>query len=246
MRSSLGRLAFAVVLVGSVISSAVPVRAQTGPPDSTLYTNYIIDTVHANLTWIVCGNTQGSSGCYAAGSLGPFGKIGALLEGVQQANLATHTVARLIYVLDVAGGPNQDQVILYAYRKTDVVGTVFDTVTVSLSKTITLPLVGGTSAAASMAANTKFLFVGTDQSPDALRIQKNNYAITPFGGFSPPVNVSAITADAYGYVTVSYGSFNSSSSANIVIGPDGNSRSDGGGALLMLNTVQAVLPSTLQ
>jgi hypothetical protein len=100
---------------------------------------------------------------------------------------------------------------------------------------------GGTSAVASMAANANFLFIGTNQSPNAIVMKKGNYSFTGIGGFSPPINVSAITSDKYGYVTVTYGS-NGGNSGFIVFGPDGNSREDGGGAPFMLGTTQAFLP----
>jgi len=53
-----------------------------------------------------------------------------------------------------------------------------------------------------MAANSKFLFIGTNHSPSAVVVQKSNLSFSEAGGFSPPINVAAITADNYGYVTV--------------------------------------------
>ncbi len=96
-----------------------------------------------------------------------------------------------------------------------------------------------------MAANNKFLFIGTNQTPNGLEVQKVTFAITEIGGFSPPINVTAITADKYGYVTLTFGSFSGGENGFVVIGPDGFGREDGGGASFMLNTVQAILPSTL-
>jgi len=238
-RTLLGMMVFVMIL-----STAGLLVAQT-QPDSTLFTTYTINSPHTSLTWIVCGSTLQTSGCFAAGSLGPFGKIGAVLEGNQFANLKTSTVARYIYVVDVASGTSLAGVTLYVYKKTDVVSSTFDTVTVTLVKTLSLPLTGGTTALTSMAANNNCLFVGTDQGPNALRIQKSNYAITDFGGFSPPINVSAITSDKYGYVTITYGDFAGPNNGFIVVGPDGNTREDGGGAPFMLTTDQAILPSTL-
>jgi hypothetical protein len=39
-----------------------------------------------------------------------------------------------------------------------------------------------------MAANKQFLFIGTDQSPDAVEIDKRTFSIIQLGGFSPPIN----------------------------------------------------------
>jgi hypothetical protein len=96
-----------------------------------------------------------------------------------------------------------------------------------------------------MAGNKGFLFAGTNQSQSAVRIQKSNLSVTPIPGFSPPINVSAITADAYGYVTVTFGSFTGGESGFYVFGPDGLLREDGGGASFMLSTDQAVSFSSL-
>jgi hypothetical protein len=103
-------------------------------------------------------------------------------------NRTTNTVTRTIYVLDIATGSNLNGVTLYVYKKTDTITSSFDTTSVTLSKTISLPsLVGGSSALASMAANNKFLFIGTNQSPSAVEIQKGTFTITQIGGFSPPI-----------------------------------------------------------
>jgi hypothetical protein len=83
----------AITVFGFLLTAVVPAFAQ---PDLTLYTEYTLDAAHTNVNWVVCGSTQQTSGCYAMGTLGPFGKVGALLEGNQSANLTTNTVTRLI------------------------------------------------------------------------------------------------------------------------------------------------------
>lgn len=67
--------------------------------------------------------------------------------------------------------------------------------------------------------------------------------MTQIGGFSPPINAATIASDQYGYITITFGSF-SGDSGFVVLGPNGTEQEDGGGADFMLNTVQAVLPST--
>jgi hypothetical protein len=219
--------------------------AVSGPPDATLFTTYSLDSLDQTVSWIVCGSTASSSGCFASGSLGPFGRAGALLEGNPSVNLKTNTVTRAIYVVDIASGVGGNGVVLYVYKKTDAVSSSFDTVTVTLSKTVTLPLTGGSTALCSIAANNGFLFIGTDQSPQAVRVQKSNFTLTTVGGFSPPINVTAITADKYGYVTVTQGHFSGGESGFSVFGPNGALQEDGGGADFMLNTVTAVSTTTL-
>jgi len=248
------RLVFLLVAATTLICAGLsygqeaPMQAVPAatPPDATLFTTYNIDTAHTTVSLVVCGSLPGSSGCYGSASLGPFGKVGALLEGDPKIDLSANTVTRAIYVLDIASGANQNEVVLDVYTKVDTITTDFDTVTVTLSQTISLPLVGSTSALASMAANKQFLFIGTNRTPNAVELNKRTLTIAQLGGFSPPINVFAITADQYGYVTLSYGSFNGFDNAFIVVDPNGNVFEDGGGSQFMLNTVQGVLPSTFR
>ncbi len=241
-------------VVGSIFlflfSAALSVHGQnalagSGSPDATLFTTYRLFSGDQTVSWSVCGSTALTEGCYASGSLGPFGRAGALTEGNPSVNLSTNTVTRRIYVVDIASGGTGNDVVLYVYKKTDVVSSTSDTVTVTLLNTVTLPLTGGSTAVCSMAANNGFLFIGTDQSPQAVRVQKSKLTLAQLGGFYPPINVTAITADKYGYVTVTYGQFSSGENGFYVYGPDGALREDGGGASFILNTVTAVSTATL-
>lgn len=226
-----------------VLGLILPASAQTAaaPIDSTLFTTYSVFSGSTNVNWIVCGSTQGSSGCYGSGSLGPFGIIGAMIEGnpITQGSVVT----RFIYVVDIGAGSSGNGVTLNVYKKTDTITTSFDTVSVTLFRTVTLPLIGGSGAKSFMAANKGFLFIGTDQSPQAVEIPKNNLKVTPISVTSG-INASSITADPYGYVTVTFGS-SSGTSVFGVYAPDGGLTEDGGGAQFMLDTTNAVLPLTL-
>src|SRR5437762_12130842 len=108
-----------------------------------------------------------------------------------QRQTAMRIPSRAIYVLDPASGPNQNEVVLYVYTKVDTITTDSDTVTVTLSQTISLPLVAGYAA---MAANKQFLFIGTDHSPQAVEIDKRTFSVTQLGGSS---NIFSITANDY-------------------------------------------------
>jgi hypothetical protein len=63
------------------------------------------------------------------------------------------TVTRYIYVVDVAAGSGANEVFLYIYKKVDTITQSDDTVSVSLLKTVNLPLAGGAATVADMAAN---------------------------------------------------------------------------------------------
>jgi hypothetical protein len=212
-------------------------------PDSTLFTTYTAATDLQSANWVVCGSTAQSGGCYASGNLGPFGHIGAMLEG--QPVISGNSVTRNIYVVDVASGSSANGVSLFVYTKTDVVSSSFDQVTVTLDQTIALPLVGGSTVTASMAANNGYLFVGTNQSTQAVRISKDQLVVTPVVGFSTPLPVASITADINGYVTVTFGAPGGQFSGFYVFGPTGGLQEDGGGANFILNDLNAVVPAPL-
>jgi hypothetical protein len=236
-------VAIAIVLLA--LGVTIPVLAQTAsappaPPDSTLFTTYSLYSSDTTVDWVVCGATQETEGCYAAGSLGPFGRVGAMLEG--KPSVKGSTVTRAIYVVDAQAASGVE---LFVYKKTDTVSAESDTVTVTLAKTVNLPLTGGSSASCSMAANTGYLFIGTDQSPQAVEVKKSDLSVTQIGGFSPPINVTAITADSYGNVTVTQGDLNSGENGFYVFGPTGGGEEDGGGASFMLETTGAFVPSAV-
>lgn len=233
----LGGLATLALLIG-----AVPVHGAN--LDSTLFTTYTMDTARTNLNWLVCGSLPGSSGCYGAGSFGPFGKIGAVVEGLPTQNLTKGTVTRYIYVLDEDYASGLNGVALYVYKKVDTISGSSDTITVTLFKTVILPLTGGSSTVLSMAANKNFLFIGTNQDGLAVQLKKSTFAISQYAEISGPATVESITADQYGFVTTTWIT-SSGSTGFIVIDPNGFAQEGGGGSQFMLNTVQAVRPSTL-
>lgn len=219
--------------------------ANAAPIDSTLYTNYFFGTNYKSLTLVVCGSTLQTSGCYGSAPLGPFGKVGAMIEGNPSYNLKTSTVTRRIYVVDTATGTSGTGVTLYVYKKTDTITASSDSVVVSLVTTVSLPLTGGANAVCSMAGNSGYLFIGTNQSPQAVRVQKSNLSTQQVGGFSPPVNVTSITSNGYGYVTVTFGGFTSGEDGFYAFGPNGQGVEDGGGAEFMLGTSAGLSTSAL-
>jgi hypothetical protein len=235
-------LAAAILVLISI--APLPLSAATAAPDANLYTSYYFSTGYQTVNWIVCGSTQETEGCYEFGSLGPFGAAGALIEGNPSTNAKTSTVTRYLYVVDSAAGSGTG-VALNVYKKTDVVSSTFDTTTVTFVKTVSLPLTGGTTAICSMAANNGYLFIGTNQSPIAVRVTKSNLTIEEIGAFEPPINVTSITSDKYGFVTVTYGDPTGGDTGLVQFAPDGNVVGDGGGAWYMLSTDVALTTATL-
>jgi hypothetical protein len=244
MRITKGQHRAALAALGALAAGAAfPIGAEATAPDSGLYTTYRVATNLQSTSWQVCGSTSGSDGCYASGSLGPFGRIGAMLEG--SALTSGDTVTRRIFVLDLESGKTANEVTLFVYTKKDTVADGDDTVIVTLDQTIALPLVGGKKVSASMAANNAYLFAGTDQSYQAVSVDKGLWTVTGLGGFDPPVPVAEITADSYGFVTVTFGAPGAEFSGFYTFGPTGAGQEDGGGPSFMLDNRNAVRPAPL-
>lgn len=232
-------LVFTLFTATSLLAQA-PAKAPAAI-DSSLYTTYSLYNNYQTLDLSVCGSTQESEGCYGSASLGPFGKVGAMLEG--SPSTKGSVVTRYIYVVDCAAGSNSNGVELYVYKKTDTISSSSDTVSVTLAHSISLPLTGGDVAVCPMAANASTLYIGTDQSAQGVSVKKSTLAVTTLPGYSPPINVTSITADAYGYVTVTQG--NGSDTAFAVYAPTGGQVEDGGGSDFMLDTMNAVTTASL-
>lgn len=224
---------------GSLLLLAIAVPLYAKPIDSTLFATYTAGSTQVNL--IVCGSLPQTEGCYGSASLGPFGRVGAMIEGSPVQSVKKGTVTRYIYIVDVAAGADANEVFLYAYKKVDTITQSDDTVNVTLFAIVPLPLTGGAATSAYMAANPTFLYIGTNQDDLAVGVTKKNLALTQIGEFSG-INISAITADAYGYVTLTWGG-TGGASGFLVLAPNGGFEEDGGGSSFMLNTLQATLPA---
>jgi len=210
------------------------------PPDINLYTTYSLYGPQY-ISWVVCGSTSQNEGCYDSGSMGPFGHAGAIIESNE--TVTGNTVTRNVYVVDDASGGGTG-VTLYVYQKTDVVTSSFDTTTISLTNTVPLPLTGGSHVTTYMAANSGYLFIGTNLGQFAVRVQRAGLSLGMIGGFSPPINVASITANNYGYVTVNFGG-PGNPGGFYMFGPNGGAVEDGGGNENVVDTINAISTANL-
>jgi len=225
LRSAL--LASWLLLCGGILCHAATI-------DSGLFTTYTTDNAKTTLYWTVCGSIGTGSGCYGFGQVGPFGKIGSIIEGGKSYNLTKGTVTRYLYVVDEEYGSSLNGVALYAYKRVDTITSSFDTTTITLQKTVSLPLTGGSSALTFMASNGAYLVIGTSMTAVPVEVAKKNYAVTPLTIISQIP--TSITADNYGYVTVTspFGFF--------VVGPTGAVQEDGGGSPFTIDTILGIQP----
>jgi len=122
-----------------------------------------------------------------------------------------------------------------------------DTVTVSLVKAAKLnALRAGPTAQAYMAANENYVYVGTNQDPFAVQVQRTNLTHqVQTARTSPQAQVSAITSDFYGNVTVTYGGVPNGTAGSVQFDINGNSLGTPTTNVYMLNTSAALQTSSL-
>ncbi|MGH6811080.1 MAG: hypothetical protein ACREDM_01605 [Methylocella sp.] len=223
----------AVVSMGPVLSR--PAAAAT--PADNLFTTYSL-IGHNQISWVTCGSTAYTSGCYDSGTLGNLNNACDIMEGPPTYVSSTpsqYFVARHVFVMNA--GTTAAGTMLNVYRKTDTITNTFDTTTITLVKQVALPLTGG-NVKCFMAGNAVALFMGTDQSPNAVEVTIAGKVVTPIPGFSLPINVSQISASDGGFVTVTFGS--GAETGFIVFGPDGGLEEDGGGSPFVINNLQGI------
>ena len=227
------RIHSTVVATVMVVSLAVslPLLGQQRLPDSTLFTIYNTNQPRTQIEFSVCGSLPQSEGCYGGGGLGPFTNACAIVQSVP-APLNINVVLRYIYVLDT--GSSTGGATLTAYKRTDTITPSFDTIRVTTVAVVPLPtLVAGPSATCLMAQNPAYVYVATTQGSNLLAVNKEDFSVTLADDNG--LNISALTADSYGFVTADWGT-----QFNEVFGPNGGVQSEGGGAYFMINPIDAI------
>jgi hypothetical protein len=213
---------------------ATPAMANTRV-DSTLFTTYTLGRSSQQINYLVCGSTQESSGCFTSGEIGPFGRVGAIIEG--KVRESGDVVTREIYVIDTASGVRANGVTLSVYRKTDTVTATDDTVEVSLVRSVPLPLKGGAHANCYVAGSTSYLYVATDKGPTAVQVAKGSLELTEISSATIPaatrvLSISATTAEA---VTIAFGGETPSAANYVSYNAAGEQFEQGGGYNAYLN-----------
>jgi hypothetical protein len=201
------------------------------PSKTNLYANlfatYSASQDGTSVSFEVCGSTQETEGCYGGAQLGPFGHACGVIEGKPKQK--GDVVTRDIYVLD-KGSQSNSMAVLDVYKRTDTITSESDTVQVALKQAVALNLPGGPSTECSMAAGPAYVFAATTASTQAAAINIASLNVSLVGGFSPPSDVTSITADDRGYVSVQF------TEGFYIFGPDGSGEEDGGGNAALVNT----------
>jgi hypothetical protein len=212
-------------------------RAAQAQINANLYTTYAVTDSGQAVSWVTCGSTQGSEGCYGSGSLTPFGKVCAMLEDA--AVIKGDTVTQHVYVMDShhKGGSSA---YLDVYVKKDVISNSYDTTTFKLQKRVELNIPGGLNVTCYAAENPVAVYLGTSTGTNAVAVNKMDLTVQSLGGFSPPIPVSSIQADYRGFVTINFAE--GEESGFYLIGPNGSGEEDGGGNQVLLNDLNGYIP----
>ncbi len=196
--------------------------------DSGIFTAWSFDNNGASLSYLACGSTKKSQGCYASGTLSPFEHACAILDG--PAIRQGHVLTRDMYILDRRTS-KKNPILLDVYTRTDTFKQEGDFVAFTLKQQITLNIPGGGNAHCAMAAGNAYLFVGTSASQALLKIDRSNFSTVEIDETDP---VASITADDRGFVAVYAGGIDA-------YGPDGQSLLEGGGGpVALINTRNAL------
>jgi hypothetical protein len=212
---------------GMFCTGSAAAMAQTAPSNYTTY-----NFSPTEISWITCGATSTSEGCYGSGTIKGFGKICAVLQDPAKSSDKSRNN---LYVLD-SDYKHQGTVALHVIRKTVTTANGYITTKFTRLQTIDLALQGGRSVGCEAAANANVVVAGTNTSTTAIEINKSTFATGSVGGFSPPANVTSIVADAAGYITVNFGE------GFYLLGPDGSGVEDGGGSAYLIPGDNAYIP----
>jgi hypothetical protein len=233
----------AVLLSVTNVALFIPVAAQKSwgaAVDAAFFTIYDFDLDYKTISFSLCDTNPGGVGCSNAQSLGPFGRVGSMVEGYP--TTVGNVVTRNLYVVDVAAGSTGFEVHLSVYKKADTISEAGGTSTIKLTKTVTLPLLGGATAVSFMAADRDYVFVGTDQEGMAVKVHKNSLAITIVSVFGTG-KVFSITADDYGYVSVKAVQTDWKHIASWQFNPSGELVDTGGSSVLLNSTTGYSTPT---
>jgi hypothetical protein len=227
MNGNYALVAAVVVAVAGNCNAAPTQQPKKNNLYAGLYAQYSSSDDGSYVSLEVCGSTQESEGCFGGAQLGPFGHACGVLEG--KPTTKGDVVTRAIYVLD-KGSQSNSEAVLDVYKRTDTITSTDDTVQVSLTQALSLSLPGGPSTECAMGAGPAYVFTATTASTQAAAINISSLDVSMVGGFSPPSDVTSITADDRGYVSIQF------TEGFYLFAPDGSGEGDGGGDAAMVNT----------
>jgi len=220
-------------------ASVAPLASARAAIGSGFFTGYSFYPDSQHVEFVTCGASLVSEGCYGSGNLGPFGRVGCMIEG--DASTVGNVVTRAIYIVDVNSGASGNGVTLFRYLKTDTIdATGDDTVSTHLTNTVPLSLIGNVNATCHVAGTSSFLYIGTDQTSSVVRVKKGALSAVEVIGGSTGYKIKYITANLAGYVSVGFNVLGSTNDTLAVFAPNGQSFEGGGGDAFILTPYSGV------
>jgi hypothetical protein len=180
----------------------VTAPAQSAPLDENIATSYT--TLGTTINW----QTAGTNPPISSGTLGPFDRACAIVEG--KPSTKGEVMTRSVYVLDEGNG-NANTVVLNVYTRTDTItssgGVTSDVETIVPRRKVVLSLTSETGAACYMAANDTSVFAGTSANNQASIIDKKTFEESTIQSYVAANNgpVTQITSAHEGLVFVTFG-----------------------------------------
>lgn len=159
-----GRLLPALLALGALPAQAADYFATT------------LERFDRSLTWITCGSTATSSGCFGAGSIGPFGRMCSVVGSNTR-----------VVVADTAADSGQTTLFVYALAEST-------TPTMTLLRAVRLPstIPPSGTARCEMALLNNYVYFGTSESATYAQVNLRNYGVKTGSVCGTPT--SAITA----------------------------------------------------
>jgi hypothetical protein len=179
----------------------------TAPARSAALDEYIV-TSYTALVTSINWQTAGPINFPSSGTLGPFDRACAILEG--KPHTQGDVMTRSVYVLD-AGNGDPSTVVLHIYTRTDTItssgGVASDVETIVPRRTVVLSLTSQAGAVCYMAANDTSVFASTGANNQASIINKKTFAETIIQSYVTTTDspVTQITAADQGIVFVTFG-----------------------------------------
>jgi len=196
-----------IFLAGAAVLAAttglmVSAPAQSAPLDENIATSYT--TLGTVINW----QTAGTNPPISSGTLGPFDRACAIVEG--KPSTKGDVMTRSVYVLDEGNG-DADTVVLHIYTRTDTItssgGVTSDVETIVPHRQVVLSLTSQAGAACYIAANDTSVFAGTSANNQASIIDKKTFVESSIQSYVAANNgpVTQITAANEGIVFVTFG-----------------------------------------
>ena len=179
----------------------VTAPARSAPLDENIATSYT--ALGTSINW----QTSGAIVPQSSGTLGPFNRACAILEG--KPHTQGDVMTRSVYVLD-AGNGDPSTVALHIYTRTDTItssgGVTSDVETIVPHRTVVLSLTSQAGTVCYMAANDTSVFASTSANNQASIINKKTFAETTIQSYVAANNgpVTQITAADEGVVFVTF------------------------------------------